>query len=319
MRRLNDSLESQSEISMFASFLPPEVDRLVEDTSIALAQQLDRREIPTPFGLIKTAFVHQGTQKPPILLLHGFDSSVFEFRRLFPLLSAERETWAIDLLGFGFTDRPINAPFTPEGIKTHLYSFWKTCISRPMILVGASMGGAAAIDFALSYPDAVAGLVLIDSAGFAAGPAIGRFLIPPLGYLATEFLRQPKVRNSVSLRAYWDQSFVSADSETCAALHLTQPRWSQALIAFTKSGGYNFLSDKISQVSHPTLILWGDSDRILGTQDAERLKGAITPKGNCKATANSQLIWLEQCGHVPHLEKPALTAKHIQNFIDKNL
>lgn len=294
---------------MFANFLPPEVDRLVEDTSIALAQQIDRREIPTPYGSINTAFVHQGTRKPPIVLLHGFDSSVLEFRRLFPLLAAEQETWAIDLLGFGFTDRLIEASFTPEGIKTHLYYFWKTCIATPMILVGASMGGAAAIDFALSYPDAVAGLVLIDAAGFAAGPAIGRFLIPPLGYLATEFLRQPKVRNSVSLKAYWDQSFVSADSETCAALHLTQPRWNQALIAFTKSGGYNFLSDKITQVSHQTLILWGDSDRILGIQDAERFRSAI---------ANSQLIWLEQCGHVPHLEKPALTAKHIQTFIDKH-
>ncbi len=294
---------------MFASFLPPEVDRLVEETSIALAQQLDRREIPTPFGLINTAFVHQGTAKPPIVLLHGFDSSVLEFRRLFPLLASKQETWAIDLLGFGFSDRPVDAPFTPEGIKTHLYYFWKTCIAQPMILIGASMGGAAAIDFALSHPDAVAQLVLIDSAGFAAGPAIGRFLIPPLGYLATEFLRQPKVRNSVSLRAYRDQSLVSADSETCAGLHLKLPRWNQALIAFTKSGGYNFLTDKISQVSHRTLILWGDSDRILGPQDAERFKSAI---------ANSQLIWINQCGHVPHLEKPALTAEFIQTFIDKD-
>jgi pimeloyl-ACP methyl ester carboxylesterase len=147
-------------------------------------------------------------------------------------------------------------------------------------------------------------LVLIDSAGFAAGPAIGRFLIPPLGYLATEFLRQPKVRQQVSLKAYCDRSFVTVDAELCAALHLKHPRWSQALITFTQSGGYNFLSNKIANLEQPTLILWGDQDRILilGTADAERFQNAIV---------HSQLIWIKHCGHVPHLEQPRLTAQPV--------
>ncbi len=292
---------------MFASFLPSEVEQLTEDTSIALASQIVRQSIQTSLSAkpIETAYVRQGSTGAPIVLLHGFDSSVLEFRRLLPLLAAQQETWAIDLLGFGFTDRPINAPFTPDAIKTHLHHVWKTLIERPMILVGASMGGAAAIDFALSYPEAVEKLVLIDSAGFAAGPAIGKFLIPPLGYLATEFLRQPKVRQQVSIKAYHDSSFVTPDAECCASLHLKLPRWNQALIAFTKSGGYNFLSDRISQIQQSTLIVWGDSDQILGVKDAERFQREIS---------ESQLVWVENCGHVPHLEKPQITAQHILEF-----
>jgi pimeloyl-ACP methyl ester carboxylesterase len=58
------------------------------------------------------------------------------------------------------------------------------------------MGGAAAIDFTLTYPEAVKKLVLIDSAG-ASSSAMGRFMFPPLGYLATEFLRNPKVRDRI--------------------------------------------------------------------------------------------------------------------------
>jgi pimeloyl-ACP methyl ester carboxylesterase len=69
--------------------------------------------------------VHQGKGGTPILLLHGFDSSVLEFRRLLPLLATENETWAVDLLGFGFTDRIAGIPFSPSAIKTHLYYFWK--------------------------------------------------------------------------------------------------------------------------------------------------------------------------------------------------
>ncbi|MBW4524043.1 MAG: alpha/beta fold hydrolase [Phormidium tanganyikae FI6-MK23] len=292
---------------MFESFLPPEVAQLTEETSIALASQIRQSSIETSISseAIETAYVHQGEGGIPILLLHGFDSSVFEFRRLLPKLAAHHDTWIVDLLGFGFTDRPINIPFNPEAIKTHLYDFWKEKIAQPVILIGASMGGAAAIDFVLSHPDAVSKLVLLDSAGFAAGPAIGKFLIPPLGYLATEFLRRPNVRRSVSLKAYCDPSFVTEDAELCAALHLKLSRWNEALITFTKSGGYNFLSNKIQQITCSTLILWGDSDQILGTKDAQRFRNAI---------ANSKLIWIEQCGHVPHLEKPELTAKHILEF-----
>lgn len=293
---------------MYPNFLPATVAQLTEPTSIALARQIQRQAIFTPLkaDAIATAFVPQGEGNPPILLLHGFDSSVFEFRRLQPLLAVNHATWNIDLLGFGFTDRPTDVPFTPAAIKTHLYCTWKTLIGQPIVLVGASMGGAAAIDFALTYPEVVKQLILIDSAGFAPGPEIGKFLIPPLGYLATEFLRRPGVRRRVSLQAYADPSLVTADAELCAALHLQLAGWQQALIAFTKSNGYNFLADKIAHITPPTLIIWGDRDRILGIADAEKFTAALP---------HSQLVWMPDCGHVPHLEKPEITAEAILAFI----
>ena len=73
----------------------------------------------------------------------------------------------------------MDIPLNPENIKIHLYHFWKTIIKQPVILVGASMGGAAAIDFTLTYPEAVEKLVLIDSAGLAKQPAISKFMISP--------------------------------------------------------------------------------------------------------------------------------------------
>ncbi|MCZ0901339.1 alpha/beta fold hydrolase, partial [Microcoleus sp. HI-ES] len=147
--------------------------------------------------------------------------------------AAENETWAVDLLGFGFTERAAGLAFSARAIESHLYYFWKTLISQPVILVGASMGGAAAIDFTLNYPEAVKQLVLIDSAGFAISSNKGKFLIPPLGYLATSFLRNPKIRQRISVNAYFDKNLASVDAQTCAALHLEMPNWNQALIAFT--------------------------------------------------------------------------------------
>jgi len=292
---------------MPASFLPKSIAQLTESTSIALAQSIQQKAITTSLTSepIATTYVHQGSGNTPILLIHGFDSSVFEYRRLLPLLAEKNETWAIDLLGFGFTERVAGLPFSQKAIGSHLYYFWKTLISQPVILVGASMGGAAAIDFTLNHPEAVKQLVLIDSAGFAITSNKGKFLIPPLGTLATSFLRNPKIRQKISVNAYFDETLASVDAQTCAALHLEMPNWNQALIAFTKSGGFGGFGGKLSQIKQQTLILWGKQDRILGIADAEKFKSAI---------ANSQLIWIPDCGHVPHLEKPQITAQHILDF-----
>ncbi|MGF1569481.1 MAG: alpha/beta fold hydrolase [Nodosilinea sp.] len=288
--------------------LPLAAQALTEATSVQLAQNIQRVAIEMSSGSagIPTTYAVMGQGEPPLLLIHGFDSSLLEFRRLLPLLAAHRETWVMDLLGFGFSDRPISPALSPAAIKLHLHRFWQRMIDRPVVLVGASMGGAAVIDFAYSYPAAVAGLVLIDAAGFAAGPAMGKLMVSPLDSWATAFLRNPRVRRNISRQAYFDPAFVTADAELCAALHLQCPRWKEALIAFTKSGGYNFLNDKIPELTLPTLIIWGEQDRILGIKDAPRFERAIL---------TSQLVWIPQCGHVPHLEKPQETAQAIGDFL----
>ncbi|WP_460202647.1 alpha/beta fold hydrolase [Scytonema sp. NUACC21] len=293
---------------MFPNFLPITVGQLTETTSVALAQAIEQIAIATPLAAqpVTTTYVRQGSGGTPLLLIHGFDGSVLEFRRLLPLLALQNETWAVDLLGFGFTDRPPEIKFSPNAIKTHLYYFWKTLINQPVILVGASMGGAAAIDFTLTYPEVVQKLVLIDSAGLIGGSPLAKFMFPPLDYLASEFLRNPKVRASISRAAYKNKALASIDAQLCAALHLECSNWNKALIAFTKSGGYSaFRFKKLSKIVQPTLILWGDSDRILGTKDAQRFKLAIP---------NSKLVWIKDCGHVPHLEQPQITAQHILEF-----
>lgn len=301
--------------------LPTEVSQLTEITSQALAQQIKWLEVVKDLETITTSYVYQATDRSltnpeldtqlinnlefnyPIVLLHGFDSSVLEFRRLLPLLAKQVPTYAVDLLGFGFTERKL--PINPDRIKSHLYSFWQTLINQPIILVGASMGGAAAIDFALTYPEAVHKLVLIDSAGVTKGSSLGKFLIPPLGSMATSFLANPQVRQKISINAYFDPQLASEDARICAALHLKCPHWQQGLISFTKSGGYRDFSGKLESLDLSTLILWGDCDRILGTKDAAKFYRHLP---------QSQLVWIEKCGHVPHLEKPEVTAQEILSW-----
>lgn len=303
--------------------LPTEVLRsrsqLTEATSIAILDKTQFCLVSTSFTneLILTSYVSDSAVKntssldsetnAPLLLLHGFDSSLLEFRRLLPLLSAHRQTWAMDLFGFGMTERLQDVSISTDAIKEHLYAFWQTTIARPIVLVGASMGGAAAIDFALTYPQIVQKLILIGSAGMRSGTTMGKFLVYPLDRVATNFLRSTKVRREVSLKAYADPSFVTNDAEICASLHLSMPRWSEALISFTKSGGYGSYAEQLKDLQPPTLILWGDRDRILGTKDAAKFHDMIP---------QNKLVWIENSGHVPHLERPVVTAQEILKFLE---
>lgn len=293
---------------MFPSFLPPSVEQLTEPESIAFASQIQRVDIATSLLAqpISTSYVRQGAGGIPIVFLHGFDSSIFEFRRIIPIIAAYREVWAIDLLGFGFTERLPDCPFSSTSIRTHLEAFWRTQIQQSIILVGVSMGGAAAIEFTLNHPKAVDRLILIDSAGFTQPPTMGKFLIQPLGNLATNFLSSPKVRKSVSEKAYFDRSFVTADAQLCAALHLEMPNWREALIAFTRSGGYGYLLDRLPEIQQETLVIWGNHDRILGVKAAQLFIDNL-PK--------ARLEWIDNCGHVPHLEQAQITAQSILDFI----
>jgi pimeloyl-ACP methyl ester carboxylesterase len=296
---------------MFPSFLPASVQQLTEPNSIDLASQIQRVDITTSLIAqpISTSYVCQGTGGVPIVFLHGFDSSLLEFRRVIPIIAAHNQVWAIDLLGFGFTERLADCPFSSASICTHLQAFWQNMIDQPMILIGVSMGGAAAIEFTLKYPQAVAKLVLIDSAGFSRPPALSKFLIQPLGNLATKFLSSPNVRQGVSEKAYFDKAFATVDAQLCAALHLEMPRWSETLIDFTRSGGYGYLLDRLPEIQQETSIVWGRQDRILGIKPAQQFQQRLP---------QSQLHWVDNCGHVPHLEQPEITAQLILNFINQS-
>lgn len=286
--------------------LSSQIERLRDRAAIQLLEQMQHEQIPLTSTAIDTAYVQQGQHHPSILLLHGFDSSLLEFRYLMPLLSTHYQTWAIDCFGFGFTQRSQTLPVHPITIRQHLYQTWQFLINEPVILVGASLGGAIAIDFALNHPNCVSKLVLIDSVGFSGSFSIGQWIFPPFDTIAVEWLRLRKWMALTAAETMPNSDQHLIDAIRCSLLHHDVSGWSDATISFTKSGGYWELSRKIAQVQHPTLVLWGETDDVLGTGDAEKFRDAIK---------NSQLIWMQNCGHNPHLEQSQVTAEHILNFI----
>ncbi|KAJ0973819.1 hypothetical protein J5N97_015784 [Dioscorea zingiberensis] len=119
-------------------------------------------QIPVKVGFSETSIM-SSCVKPiqkkglePIVLLHGFDSSCLEWRYTYPLLeNAGLETWAVDVLGWGFSDLEPRPACSVGAKREHLYQLWRSYIDRPMVLVGPSLGAAVSIDFAANHPEAV--------------------------------------------------------------------------------------------------------------------------------------------------------------------
>jgi pimeloyl-ACP methyl ester carboxylesterase len=297
---------------MLADFLPSSAVEIQDTEAIALLQQVRRCTVvlqPSTTG-IATAYVHYCPNPTapsgniPLLLLHGFDSSLLEFRRVFPLLAGSHETWAIDQFGAGFTQHIPSLAVNPQSIRQHLLGVLKTCIHRPVILVGASLGGAVAIDFALHHPNWVQAIVLIDSVGFSGGFPVGQFLPPPLIELGADWLYFRK-RAALAAALALPIDSILVDALRCSLLHQEMPGWKTAITSFTQSGGYMDLATRIAAIVHPTLILWGAADDVLGTADAARFEQTIS---------GSRLVWVQRSGHVPHFDQPQVVAAHLLAF-----
>jgi pimeloyl-ACP methyl ester carboxylesterase len=284
--------------------------------------------VPTtvsPSGTAAISFIHWpavGTSKAsvPLLLIHGFDSSCLEFRRLGPKLSALGiDTYAVDLLGWGFTQ--LNSKNDSQENKISSYSaqakldalvgFWNAVgDGRPFCIGGASLGGAAAIEISTmmndKMKDLVQGLILIDAQGFVDGVGPMATLPGPIASLGVQVLKSYPLRNVANQMSYFDKAqFATDDALRIGRLHCTREGWEEALLSFMMSGGFS-PSGKVSQVKVPTLIVWGRDDVILEKDFPQKFVDLIP---------DSQLEWIENCGHVPHLEKSEDTANVIASFV----
>lgn len=296
----------------FPSFLPKEVENIKDPFARKLATRIVRLPVSLKGNSIMSSCVKPliESKKSPVVLLHGFDSSCLEWRYTYPLLEeAGLETWAVDILGWGFSDLERLPSVDVASKRDHFYQLWKSYIKKPMILVGPSLGAAVAIDFAVNYPEAVEKLVLIDASVYAEGTGNLTSLPKFVAYAGVSLLKSVPLRLYVNLLAFTEISFnTSLDWMNIGRLHCLLPWWEDATVDFMRSGGYK-VSAQIEQVKQKTLIIWGEDDQIISNKLAVRL--------HCDLP-NAIMRQIPDCGHLPHVERPSSVAKLIVEFAQQD-
>jgi pimeloyl-ACP methyl ester carboxylesterase len=164
------------------------------------------------------------SQKPPILLVHGFGASTDHWRKNIVQLQTQFQVWAIDLLGFGRSAKP-NQEYSGNLWREQLHDFITQVIGQPVILAGNSLGGYACLCVAAAYPQSTAGLILLNSAGpFSdtevnstqkrrpnlAGKLMRSLLLQPwASFLLFQYVRQRSVIRKTLNKVYFDTNAVT--------------------------------------------------------------------------------------------------------------
>ncbi|KAJ7974317.1 alpha/beta-Hydrolases superfamily protein [Quillaja saponaria] len=296
--------------SNFPTFLPKEVEKIKDPFARNLAKRIERLpvQIESSEKSIMSSCVKPLKQSEinPVVLLHCFDSSCLEWRCIHPLLEeAGLEPWAVDVLGWGFSDLERLPPCNVESKRSHLYQLWKSYIRRPIVLVGPSLGAAVAIDFAVNHPEAVEKLVLINASVYSEGTGNLAKLPKSVAYAGVSLLKSIPLRLYANILAFNGISLATCiDWTNVGRLHCLLPWWKEATISFINSGGYNVVSH-IKQVNQKVLIICGERDKIISYKQAVRLHSELH---------DAKLRQLPDGGHLPHVDKPYSVAKLIIDF-----
>jgi len=247
----------------------------------------------------KVHYVDAGTGSP-VILLHGLADDVGVWESAIAPLAAKYRVVALDQIGFGRSDKPL-LNYRVSTFVDFLDGFLNELKIERASLVGNSLGGWIAADFALTHPERINRLVLCDAAGYA---ALSKTMDPralsalrlasrdDIRYLGPLTFRDKRFYEDVDLA--FKQRLATGDSYTVSRILDSMIR------------GEDVLDNRLAAIKQPTLILWGREDRLIPLNFAERFHKEIT---------GSRLEVIDNCGHMPHVECPKEFVTAVLEFL----
>ncbi|MDR3676400.1 MAG: alpha/beta hydrolase [Acidobacteriota bacterium] len=235
-----------------------------------------------------------------VILIHGLGADSRHWAANIDALSQNFRVMALDQIGYGQSDKPMMR-YTVENFSNYLYGFMEAVKIPKASLVGNSLGGWVALDFAIRHPQMVEKLVLVDAAGLRPTAALK---FPEGG------------RKSLSpLTTHWFFDLMEANKEWATTdlgpesfeRHIQNgDTYTVASSVAEMITGREFEDKKLGKVRVPTLIVWGRDDLLIPLAMGEALH---------KGIAGSQMIVLEGTGHIPMVGKPVEFNQAVQKFL----
>ena len=278
-----------------------------------------KAELEKIYGSPKTAYVsalgvnihYQDTgpsKNPiPIVFLHGFGSSLQTWDSWSEALSSEYRVISLDLPGFGLTGEDPSGIYTDQRSVEVLEAFLKELQIPKVVLVGNSMGGKFAWQFAARYPDQVAKLVLISPDGYASpGMEYGKKTeVPAIAELYRYFFSKtflamnlepayanPKTLNDALVNRYYDL--------------MLAPGVRGAILARMQQTVLQDPIPSLATIKVPTLLLWGEKDAFIPIANSNDY---------LKVMPHAKRVSLPNIGHLPQEEQPTIGLAALKEFL----
>jgi pimeloyl-ACP methyl ester carboxylesterase len=248
------------------------------------------------------------TAKRTIVLLHGFLSSTFSFRRLIPLLCEDFHVISIDLPPFGKSGKGTTFSYSHHNLANTVIRLLEKLGYEQIILIGHSMGGQIALNISYQKPVLVEKIVLLCSSGYLkpSKPALIASSYIPFFYLYVKFWLartgiMKNLRNVVHDHSLIDDAMVTGYLQP----FIENNEIFKGLTKMIRDREGDLSVEALQKIETPCLLIWGDHDRVVPLHIGKQLR---------KDLPHSQLIILENTGHLVPEERPEEVYQHIKDF-----
>ncbi|MEH2248227.1 alpha/beta fold hydrolase [Nostoc sp.] len=263
------------------------------------------------------------SQRPPLLLVHGFGASTDHWRKNITGLCQDFEVFAIDLLGFGRSAKP-NLQYSGDLWRDQLHDFISEVIGQKAVLAGNSLGGYACLCVAAQRPDSAAGLVLLNSAGpfsesqptsepealqseiqapkqpatlqkFLSDGTKWIFQQPLAQSLLFQYVRQPWVIRQTLEKVYLDKSAITDQLVEEISRPASDPGAMEVFVSVFSTPQGEKVDVLLKQLTCPLLMLWGEADPWMNARERSQKFRQYYPE---------LTEYFLTAGHCPHDEVP---------------
>lgn len=255
---------------------------------------------------------------PPVLLIHGIGRSLEDWAPQYERLARSYRVIALDVPGFGFSQRPRDAVSLATFARGVAETVDALGESRPLHVVGNSLGGAIGQRLLADQPDRVASLALINSAGFGSEvtPLLRMLAMPVIGPLSTR--KTTRASATVLERTIYADPRLATKQRVDHALAISRQPDTGAVMLETavelatgrgvKPQWRRELAAAASANPRPTLIMWGTRDRVLPAHHIHEAR---------RVYPHAEVHLLSGVGHMPQIECPKRFADRLVPFLDR--
>ena len=264
-------------------------------------------------------------QGKPVLLIHGFGASIGHWQKNIPVLAEKGyRVFAIDLLGFGGSDKPA-LDYTLELWQEQLTAFWQAHINEPTIFVGNSIGGLLSLMMLADHPELSAGGILLNCAGglnhrpdelnlplrlvmggftkLVSSPLVGEFIF-------NRIRQKSRIRQTL-YQVYCDREAVTEELVEMLYQPSSDSGAQKVFASVLTAPAGPHPASLLPKIQQPLLILWGENDPWTP------IAGSTLYQERANRDEKTEFYPISQAGHCPHDEKPEMVNSLMLDWLAK--
>jgi 2-hydroxy-6-oxonona-2,4-dienedioate hydrolase len=239
-----------------------------------------------------------------LIFLHGIGASAERWSRVIPTLSRDYRVIAPDIIGFGYSDKPV-VEYTMDFFIDFFESFLDNLGISEASIIGSSLGGHIATEFAIRFPHMVEKLVLVSPAGMMrkSTPTLDRYI---MAALYPEYQRVYEVFSEM----VYDSNTINQETLMDFVNRMNLPSAKYAFMSTLSGIRYApRLTGRLSNITAPTLLMWGENDTTIPLAEYAHQYNEIPNM--------EELVVIKKCGHIAPIERPATFNRIVLRFLKR--